>query len=390
MKVLSKEVFVPHRNGIAAFPGFVSYISPEKPILIQRYGWELESDNRDDYVDIYSYDNGRTWTKPEIVKKSVAVPGGRIKYMEFAAYFDADTRQLVTLATKGFYPNDELDVDQTYRMEIVSYDTVRGTWGEPFDTTFGYKEGVAVSFTFPLKTSQGRLLFPACKQRIGPDGKPVHHGGCWAPVDESIVVIGEYAADGTLSWTTSRPVTIDPAKSGRGTDENTIIELPGGKLAMVIRGSNDGLPESAPGYKWCSFSTDGGFTWSEPAPWSYTDGAPVESSATGSCLFRSFTNGKVYWMGNLCRDGAKARGNWPRSPLFIGEVEESSFRLKAETLAVIDERQPGESPGCQLSNFRYYQDRETGEIVLFLTRFGEESEQDWKRAGYYRYRVRID
>ena len=43
----------------------------------------------------------------------------------------------------------------------------------------------------------------------------------------------------------------------------------------------------------------------------------------------------------------------------------------------------------QISNFRYYQDRKTGDVVVFATRFGENSEKEWKKADYYQYRVSI-
>ena len=43
----------------------------------------------------------------------------------------------------------------------------------------------------------------------------------------------------------------------------------------------------------------------------------------------------------------------------------------------------------QLSNFRYYQDRETGEVVIFLSRYGEQSAKQWMLADYYRYRVAL-
>jgi len=41
------------------------------------------------------------------------------------------------------------------------------------------------------------------------------------------------------------------------------------------------------------------------------------------------------------------------------------------------------------TNFRFYQDRETGDVVIFLTRCGERSEKQWMLADYYRYRVEM-
>ena len=56
---------------------------------------------------------------------------------------------------------------------------------------------------------------------------------------------------------------------------------------------------------------------------------------------------------------------------------------------VVDERGDHDSPRVQLSNFRFYQDRATGDVVIFLTRYGEQSEKDWMLADYYRYRVEL-
>jgi hypothetical protein len=43
----------------------------------------------------------------------------------------------------------------------------------------------------------------------------------------------------------------------------------------------------------------------------------------------------------------------------------------------------------QMSNFRFYQDRATGDLVVFLTRYAERRAKEWMLADYYRYRVEI-
>jgi hypothetical protein len=55
----------------------------------------------------------------------------------------------------------------------------------------------------------------------------------------------------------------------------------------------------------------------------------------------------------------------------------------------VDERNFNDSPRVQMSNFRFYQDRETGDVVIFLSRYGEKSEKEWMIADYYRYRVEM-
>ena len=164
-----------------------------------------------------------------------------------------------------------------------------------------------------------------------------------------------------------------------------------GRLFMIIRGSNEGWPD-VPSYKWLSHSDDGGETWSPIVPLPCSDGTLLESSCTGSGLFRSRTNGRLYWMGNLCLNDKRARGNMPRSPLYIAEMQESPFvALKRNTITIIDQAQPGEHPETQLSNFKFYQDRQTGDVVLYLTRYSERGVDDgkWLMADAYQYRVQM-
>jgi hypothetical protein len=70
-------------------------------------------------------------------------------------------------------------------------------------------------------------------------------------------------------------------------------------------------------------------------------------------------------------------------------VQEEPFALKRDTIFAVDERNFNDSPQVQMSNFRFYQDRETRDVVIFLTRYGEHSEQQWMLADNYRYQVEL-
>ncbi|MEW6750417.1 MAG: hypothetical protein AB1505_05500 [Candidatus Latescibacterota bacterium] len=142
-----------------------------------------------------------------------------------------------------------------------------------------------------------------------------------------------------------------------------------------------------PGSGWLCFSEDGARTWSAPVPLPCDRGEPLESSATGSAFFRCLRTGALYWMGNLCPEGQRPRGNYPRVPLVAAQVQEEPLALKRDTLFVIGDRQEGEPPEVQMSNFRFYQDRTSGDLVVFVTRYAERSARDWMLADYYRYRV---
>jgi hypothetical protein len=387
-KLLSKEVFIRHENGRPAASGFVTYIHPTRRILMHCFGRQDYSDGYDDYALSISRDNGKTWSAPEVRWRSSVVPEGKMRYAEPAAFFDAEHGKVIVLIDHTLYPKDKLNVDTEYGLELNIFDTRREKWIERRELKFPGQRTPAMSFSFPIKTSRGRLLFPGMRKTIDATGKAVHFGKTWAPVDEVVTVIGEYGARGELNWRLGQPLNIAPEISSRGLDENTLIELADDRIAAVCRGDNSAFTNK-PGYKWLSFSGDDGETWSGPGALPATEGEPIESGANGSALFRSVKNGRLYWMGNLALRGERANGNWPRSPLVIVEVQEEPFALKRETIFAVDERGFNDSPRVQMSNFRFYQDRETGDVVIFLTRYGEHGEKQWMLADYYRYRVKL-
>jgi hypothetical protein len=385
-RLVSKEVFLRHENRRPHVTGFVAYADKSKPLLMHCSGREDYSDGYDNFAIRISDDNGRKWSEPEIRWKSSILPAGRLRYAEPAAFFDAEHDKLVVLISTCLYPKDRLNVDAEYSLELNVYDPAAGKWTEQRVLSFPGQRTPATSFSFPIKTRRGHLLFPAMRQVRDAAGKAVHYKNCWAPVDEMVTVIGQWNAQGGLSWRLGAPLKIAPEASSRGLDENALAELADGRIAAVCRGDNSAFPDK-PGYKWLSFSSDDGLSWSAPVPLPATGGAPIESGSNGSALFRSTRNGKLYWLGNLAIRGERPNGNSPRSPLCLVEVQEEPFALKRETIFVVDERTGGDSPAVQLSNFRLYQDRDTGELVIFLTRYAERSAQEWMLADYYRYRV---
>jgi hypothetical protein len=207
------------------------------------------------------------------------------------------------------------------------------------------------------------------------------------------LLTGVIQPGGDIKWRRTGPVPYDfsTQKTSRGLCEATIVELTGGRLAMVMRGSNGHWPEK-PGYKWLSHSDDSGETWSEISPMGLTDGSPIESGATGSAFFRSIVDNRLYWIGNLCENGMRAYGNLPRSPLHVVRMREDPLAIERDSIAIIDRVQPGEHVETQHSNFKFYQDRLTGEVVLHLTRYGERGLADgaWMNADEYQYRFRVE
>jgi hypothetical protein len=403
-RLLEKQVIHRHQPGRAPLCAFVTYMDPTKPVLLRRLGWEVSNDIHDEFADSTSADNGITWSEPRRALSSHAVEGGHIVHTENAVLYLPDRGKLIHFTNDKFEASLGGGYDAGYsaqtRITVGEPEAVsRGTATDVLVSGFGLKQGLYVSFTIPCRDSKGRVLAPVMWQRADPAGV-IQSKGFPTRADLPDVLldywdvgllIGEFGPDDKLSWHVGNAVPFQFEQSSRGLAEGAVTELSDGRLAMILRASNERWLDR-PNYKWLSFSADGGETWSKIVPLACDDGVVLESSATGSALFRSIKNGRLYWIGNLCREGERAQGNFPRSPLYICEVQETPFALKRKTLTVIDRAQPGESPETQHSNFKFYQDRVTGDVVLHLTRYGERGAgmDRWLNADLYRYRVAIE
>jgi hypothetical protein len=172
----------------------------------------------------------------------------------------------------------------------------------------------------------------------------------------------------------------DPSHSTRGMCEPTIEFLQDGRLLMVLRGSNDRQPE-LPSYRWFSISSDGGYRWTAPQPWTYEDGRPFFSPSSCSQLLRH-SSGRLFWFGNITPENP--RGNRPRYPFVAGEVDRRTGLLMRGTVRTIDTLQPGEDPILSLSNFYAREDRRTKELVVHMTRLFARADQWSGDAHLYR------
>ena len=179
VKLLSKEVFLRQKDGRPPATGFVTYIDAKKPILMHCHGWEQYSDGYDDYAVSISTDNGRTWSKEEVRWKSEQTAEGRIRYAEPAAFYDSDTGKLIVLTDRALYPKDKLNVDAEYTLVLDVYDPRTRQWAPRVDLAFPGERTPAMSFSFPIKTKSGRLLFPGMRKTVDSAGKAIHYKKGW-------------------------------------------------------------------------------------------------------------------------------------------------------------------------------------------------------------------
>ena len=188
-------------------------------------------------------------------------------------------------------------------------------------------------------------------------------------------------------WSHSKPVFVARRISTRGLSEPVIAELKDGTLLLEMRGSNAGLdPLKYPGRKWMSLSKDGGKNWSAVTDLRYDTGEQFYAPSTFAKFIRSRKTGGLYWIGNISRGPAK--GNLPRYPLYIAEVDEKIPALKKSTLTVIDDRSPEDTAAVQFSNFSLIENRETLDLEIYLSRFGEKKDHVFS-ANAYKYTLHL-
>ncbi len=240
-----------------------------------------------------------------------------------------------------------------------------------------------------LKMSNGQVLLPIYFAPLDENGKYYNPLGAYT-FTWVAALIGTWNAQGTdLTWEVSDDVRLSGEQSSRGSNECAVIELTApGHLLLIMRGSNLPNPRGTlPACKWKALSTDYGRTWTECTPLTYSDGEAFYSPSSCSSMIRSSRTQKVYWIGNISR--TLPRGNSPRFPLVIAEVDEGALALRRETVTIIDDFEPGDAPDMQLSNFSLLEDPATGQIIITLNRMMSPQHDAKAATGAHTYVVEV-
>ncbi|MDB6127873.1 MAG: hypothetical protein JWM35_1769 [Verrucomicrobia bacterium] len=396
---IRRELFIPSpKPGTAVSLSTTDYARATGLELVSLHGYLTRSDTVDAAYFRRSFDNGRTWSEPAEVRTSERREGGMFRRVLLGGSADPQTGRFVRFRNEGVLPTDNPieGMRHWYVCYTVSEDGERTSVvdeqiiqrGAEFSATHPLP-GVWVGrncmmmgelSATPHTLADGTLLIPVCITPVGPDGNYFNPGGGLSYFDVG-VLRGRWRSDKHIDWELSSVVKADPALSTRGMDEATLAVLTDGRVLMVMRGSNDKKP-ALPGRRWVSYSSDGARTWTAPVPWTFAGGEKFFSPAACSKLVMH-SSGRIFWIGNITPDNPT--GNSPRYPLVIGEVDGTTGLLRKGTLRIVDDRRPGESESLQLSNFAAREDRETGEIVVTLSRLFERTKgptRDWTSDAY--------
>lgn len=404
IEIISTEIVEPSpRQGVAVF-AFSYYTSNQGMELSAMSQHNSRSDTTDATFLKRSIDNGRTWSENQPLPGHEKTAQGMLRRFYFPGYVDPFTGRLVEIQMRGILPSDNPleglkswqlfyrvseDGGQTYFVEeqiIAEGDEFNAE--HPLPGIWRGKNAIqrgAISCA-PLTLADGTLLFPCQVWPLDDAGEPYNPSGGFTYTDAA-VLRATWQTNNTLSWELSQCIAADPERSTRGMIEPTLALLNGGRLLAVMRGSNHTRPE-LPAYKWASFSDDGGRTWSDPVPWTYDDGTPFFSPSACSQLMRH-SSGALLWLGNITKENAN--NNLPRYPLVGGFVDRDTGFLQCASIQKIDDRQPEDSERVELSNFFMREDRETGDLILHLTRSfarSPKNELDWTSDALL-YRLRL-
>lgn len=398
IKIRGKDIFIKAPRAGVSVTTNTFYTRPRGVDMMCVMTTASRSDTADTLARRFSTDNGRTWSEWESVSFITRTPTGVHRQYAQPGWADPETERLLVMVLEGTLPTDNplegmkhwvlryrvsLDGGRTYAVDEQVIQNGDYTPDHPLEDVWVGKNSFMIGATTcrPIRTRHGHFLVPVQITPLGPGGEYYNPGGGYT-YHETAVLIGKWQEDHRVLWDLSERVANDPAKSTRGCVEPTIAEMPDGRILMVIRGSNDVKPH-LPGYKWYAISNDGGRHWTKPKPWTYSDGSHFFSPSSCSQLLRH-SSGRYYWLGNISPDNP--RGNSPRYPLVVGEIDPRSMLLVKDTVSEIDTRQPGEDADLQLSNFIAYEDRENGDVVLHVTRFFHS--RGW-RGNAYIYRIEL-
>ncbi len=399
------------------------YKDREGLTLYEACNFRSSSDFSDDIKERVSHDNGKTWSE----WRGIYEESGFEKHPPHERLFPSDMNMIWNPVHKHYvgigisrifingheYAYSKLWNSTERTLSDHSHIGVREEGGETRFSLIKYEEGDDFDPADPLKESHfsrnnsmpgqnividenGDILFPIgvsvvkCCQILGIDRNEVFPS---KPQRGLIVMRGVWNGK-EYEFTPSRPVVISDLQSSRGMDEPTIAKLKSGRILVIFRGAyymnkawNTRIEPGTPGFKWYTYSDDGGKTFTPAMPWHFDDGEVIYSSSSYSMLFRGEQNGKLYWIGNIT--GHKVYENFPRYPLQIVEVDETYGTAKKASYTVIDDRREGEGEKVQLSNFDLMQNRETGHLEVFLTKSGQFPGKPWKAEAWH-YEITLE
>jgi len=347
-----------------------------------------------------SSDNGRTWTVDEpfwrLTPEMAASPYGCIENSIWGLVLDERRDVLIRFinSTFNFGPGYFGGGSPTIRNNRMFYDVSHDggqTWGtmrpmvcdgyrDPegngkyywMDWATGVQWGSGVArIEQPSKLWLGDGSFIVGFYRIGLDAC-----GEWA----ALRVRWQDETQDLLSFEPPVFNGIGKEISTKGIGEPNFVRLNNNRLMVVLRCAGNPATETY-ARRYYALSEDAGRSWTPPTELKYEDGERINVPESISRFVRSSRTGKVYWVGNIIDEPAYECS--PRNKIQIAELDESGPAIVRDSVTIIDQA-PIES-GISFSNFGFYEERETGRLIVVLPWWVK----DGDRSNGYRYEIEV-
>ncbi|MEN6535916.1 MAG: sialidase family protein [Bryobacteraceae bacterium] len=398
---IRREIFL--ASSVPGSAALVSayYVRPAGGDMVSIESRMSRSDTVDSVYYRYSSDYGRTWSAPSARLVTEKRPNGAWRKAPRGVFVDPTGIALEFWMEATLPTDDPLEGLRRWtiwysvstdggRSQRLSRQIVHHGAGftpeHPLPGVYIGKNSYMLGdiTSVPIWLPDGSLLLPAMIAPLAADGTSLYNPSNAYTYHDTAILHARWKG-GELVWELRGQVASNPERSTRGYIEPTLGLLKDGRLLVVMRGSNDRRHE-LPSYRWVAFSKDQGRTFSTPVPWTYANGESFFSPSSCSQLV-AHSSGRLFWLGNITPTNPK--GNRPRYPFVICEVDRASGLLRKETLRTVDDLQSGEDPVLTLSNFYAREDRQSGDIHLHMTRLFASSEKPWKGDAYL-YRIPIN
>jgi len=195
-----------------------------------------------------------------------------------------------------------------------------------------------------------------------------------------------------IEWELGDSIHVEFPKAAGGCCEPALLHLNGQRLIATLRCQGD---EATGIYatRWSAVSGDGGRTWGPVFPLSYEDGSTVWTPASVHSFFTSSKTGKTYVLANILDHAVHAQT--PRYPLTIAEFDTTGCRVLKKTVRVIQDLPPGAPVERRYTNWGFYEERGTGDLVMLLPEqpkymnFSDMKRPEDYTADCLRYRIRL-
>lgn len=407
---VEKELHIPAPcQGVAVYSQNPSYASLEKPWVVESV--KEETFLRGKYFDrrIYrrlSRDHGKTWEEQPFFKSGPEGPFDTSHWLSTPMHFlDPDNGLLLALYCSHKTSPDDRQFgavetpSRTCRFHWQISRDAGLTWepgrplvqsGKEYDEThwardIAYGRNCGQSDLSPiLKATDGTILHGFSMRPLDEAGNLLSPCGCY--YYQVGCLRGRWRKDlSGLDWEVGDYVSVPPNQSAVGCCEPAMALLNDSDVLMVMRCQGN-KKLGIPSLKFMTVSRDLGRTWDTPRPVTFDDGTVVNSPASLSSLFVSSKNGRLYWIANILDEPSYDQR--PRYPLVLAEMDRETLRVRREGMTVIDTWKEGQPKDVRYTNWGFYQERGTGDLILHMV---EEPKISWDdlTSDCYRYRVHL-